>query len=56
VFAGYGMSDTSLKYNDYDGVEVRGKAVMVLRNAPPSDSEKDFENVINLALQGTEGT
>ena len=42
VFVGYGISDTSKKYDDYAGINVKGKAVMVLRNAPPSDSTRDF--------------
>ncbi len=42
VFVGYGISDTSKKYDDYAGVDVKDKAVIVLRNAPPSDSAKDF--------------
>ena len=42
VFVGYGISDTSKKYDDYAGIDVKGKAVMVIRNAPPSDSTKDL--------------
>jgi hypothetical protein len=42
VFVGYGISDTSKKYDDYAGIDVKGKAVMVFRNAPPSDSTKDL--------------
>ena len=48
VFVGYGISDTSKKYNDYAGIDVKGKAVMLLRNAPPSDSLRDFGMVAAL--------
>jgi hypothetical protein len=40
VFAGYGFSikADSLKWNDYDGVEVNGKWVLVLRGDPEPDN------------------
>lgn len=34
VFAGYGITDPESGYDDYAGVDVRGKAVIVLRHAP----------------------
>ncbi|HUV01505.1 MAG TPA: M20/M25/M40 family metallo-hydrolase, partial [Bacteroidales bacterium] len=39
VFAGYGFSinNDSLKWNDYQGLDVKGKWVMVLRADPESD-------------------
>ena len=39
VFAGYGFSinEDSLKWNDYDGIDVKGKIVMVLRADPEVD-------------------
>ena len=42
VFVGYGISDTAKKFDDFAGIDVSGKAVLVLRNAPPSDSGRDF--------------
>ena len=42
VFVGYGISDTAKKYDDYAKMDVKGKAVMVLRNAPPTDSARDL--------------
>jgi len=40
VFAGYGfdIDQDSLKWNDYDGVEAKGKWVMILRADPEIDS------------------
>ncbi len=35
VFAGYGVTLPDGKYDDYAGLEVEGKAVIVLRNLPP---------------------
>jgi len=34
VFAGYGISDPHGGYDDYDGLDVRGKVVLVLRGGP----------------------
>jgi membrane-associated protease RseP (regulator of RpoE activity) len=34
VFAGYGIVSDDQKYNDYDGLEVADKVVLVLRRAP----------------------
>lgn len=34
VFAGYGISAPDLNYNDYDGIDVNNKIVIVLRNHP----------------------
>ncbi len=47
VFAGYGITakDESLKldYDDYAGVDVKGKAVLIIRREPqPSDKESRF--------------
>lgn len=35
VFVGYGVTLTDGKYDDYAGLDVDGKAVVVLRNLPP---------------------
>ena len=34
VFAGYGVTDPSTGYDDYRGLDVRGKIVAILRDAP----------------------
>src|SRR6266545_348364 len=34
VFAGYGISAPGLKYDDYDGLDVEGKIVVILRRTP----------------------
>jgi len=48
VFAGYGISAPGNNYNDYDGIDPQGKAVLVLRNAPPSDSTRNFTQFSSL--------
>ncbi|MGD0755351.1 MAG: M20/M25/M40 family metallo-hydrolase [Bacteroidales bacterium] len=42
VFAGYGfnINSDSIKWNDYDGVNVKGKWVMILRGDPEPDNNK----------------
>ncbi|MEK6566311.1 MAG: M28 family peptidase [Bacteroidota bacterium] len=43
VFAGYGVSAPDQKYDDYQGMDVKGKAVLVLRFSPAGDSpHNDF--------------
>ncbi len=34
VFAGYGISAPDIKYDDYDGLNVEGKIVVILRRSP----------------------
>ncbi|MFD1256503.1 M28 family peptidase [Mucilaginibacter terrae] len=34
VFAGYGITNAGQKYDDYAGLDVKGKAVMIIRGAP----------------------
>jgi aminopeptidase YwaD len=44
IFAGYGFSikGDSLKWNDYDGIDVRGKWVMILRGDPEPENTKSL--------------
>ncbi|WP_246074098.1 M28 family peptidase [Hymenobacter jeollabukensis] len=46
VFAGYGISAPELKYDDYQGLDVQGKIVLVVRGAP-----KSFPSTIAAASQ-----
>lgn len=40
VFAGYGISAKDLSWDDYAGLDVKGKVVLVLRYSPDGDDEK----------------
>jgi hypothetical protein len=40
VFAGFGISAPEYKYDDYTHLDVKDKAVLVLRNEPQKDDEK----------------
>ena len=44
VFAGYGITAPKYHYDDYDGIDVRGKIVFLLRHEPgENDSSSVFE-------------
>ncbi|HCA79484.1 MAG TPA: aminopeptidase [Bacteroidetes bacterium] len=53
VFVGYGISDTAKKLDDYAGVDVSGMAVLVLRNAPPSEMGRDFSQYASLRYKAS---
>ena len=40
VFVGYGINAPELKWNDYEGANVRGKWVMIMVNDPPAPSDE----------------
>ncbi len=40
VFAGYGISAPEKKYDDYEGLDVQGKIVVILRYGPDGDSPR----------------
>lgn len=41
VFVGYGISAPDQKYDDYAGIDVRGKIVVVMRHSPAGDDFHD---------------
>jgi len=43
VFVGYGISAPEYKWDDYKGVDVRGKVLLMLVNEPPSDDINFFK-------------
>lgn len=47
VFAGYGITAPEQKYDDYDGIDVKGKIVVLMRYAPAEgDAESPFAPVV----------
>jgi aminopeptidase YwaD len=49
VFVGYGISAPKLNYDDYAGMDVKGKIVMLMKNHPEHDSSKsEFEKFTTL--------
>lgn len=42
IFAGYGISAEKYDYDDYEGVEVRDKVVLIYRETPQEDGESIF--------------
>lgn len=47
VFAGYGVSEPSLGYDDYAGLDVKGKVVIVTRGAPEKFSSSVMAHVMS---------
>ena len=43
VFVGYGIDAPEYKWDDYKGVDVRGKVLLMLVNEPPSDDPQFFK-------------
>jgi len=43
VFVGYGIEAPEYQWDDYKGVDVRGKVVMIIVNEPPSNDVKLFK-------------
>jgi aminopeptidase YwaD len=59
VFAGYGVTDQKDNYDDYDGVDVSGKFVLILRHEPKENPHKDHvtfaEKAVNAKMHGARG-
>jgi len=54
VFAGYGISSAKLNYDDYDGIDVTDKIVVVLRYGPEGDNpHSDFYEFASLRSKAT---
>ncbi|MCX7797349.1 MAG: M28 family peptidase [Melioribacter sp.] len=54
VFAGYGISAPDLNYDDYKGIDVNGKIVIIMTSHPERDSfESKFENYSSLRYKAT---
>jgi Zn-dependent M28 family amino/carboxypeptidase len=43
VFVGYGINAPEYHWNDYAGVDLKGKVALVIVNEPPSDDESFFK-------------
>jgi Zn-dependent M28 family amino/carboxypeptidase len=42
VYVGYGINAPEYKWNDYEGVDIKGKVALVIVNEPPSNDQKFF--------------
>ncbi len=43
VFVGYGIDAPEYHWNDYEGVDVKGKILLIIVNEPPSTDETFFK-------------
>ena len=46
VFVGYGIEAPEYKWDDYKGVDVKGKVLLMLVNEPPSDDPNFFKGCL----------
>lgn len=54
AFAGYGITAKNYGYDDYDGIDVNGKIVVVLRyEPPPKDGNSPFRKYPNYSIHAT---
>lgn len=49
VFVGYGIKDASKNRDDYKGIDVKGKIVLIVRGAPSSFSQADATAISSVA-------
>jgi Zn-dependent M28 family amino/carboxypeptidase len=43
IFVGYGINAPEYQWNDYQGIDVKGKILLAIVNEPPSEDEHFFE-------------
>ncbi|MGA3204369.1 MAG: M28 family peptidase [Bryobacteraceae bacterium] len=59
VFAGFGITDKKEDYDDYDGLDVTGKFVLILRHEPKESPHKEHvsfaDKAINAKMHGARG-
>ncbi len=54
IFAGYGISAPELKYDDYENINVHGKAVLIILGHPESDSaESNFDKYSSIRFKAS---
>jgi hypothetical protein len=54
IFAGYGISAPKLNYDDYAGIDVKGKIVLVMRSHPDHDSSRtEFDKYASFRNKAT---
>jgi hypothetical protein len=59
VFAGFGVTDKKENYDDYDGLDVSGKFVLILRHEPNENPHKEHvsfaDKAVNAKMHGARG-
>ena len=60
VFAGYGITNPELHYDDYEGLDVKDKIVLILRHEPKESASKSVhasfaEKAVNAKMHGARG-
>jgi|WetSurMetagenome_2_1015567.scaffolds.fasta_scaffold05295_7 hypothetical protein len=52
VFAGYGYENRNTGYNDFEGIDIKGKVVMIMTRNPEAVSKGEGKTVFNEELEG----
>jgi aminopeptidase YwaD len=59
VFAGFGITDKKASYDDYEGLDVTGKFVLVLRHEPKENPHQEHvsfaDKAVNAKMHGARG-
>jgi hypothetical protein len=59
VFAGFGITDKKENYDDYEGLDVTGKFVLILRHEPRENPHKEHvsfaDKAVNAKMHGARG-
>ena len=59
VFAGFGITDKKANYDDYDGIDVTGKFVLILRHEPKENPHQEHvsfaDKAVNAKMHGARG-
>jgi hypothetical protein len=56
VFVGYGYVNNKMKYNDFEGTEIKGKFILKITGVPKSIAEKLTQSEINSSVREAETT
>ncbi|MCU0462764.1 MAG: M28 family peptidase, partial [Bacteroidales bacterium] len=52
VFAGYGYENTNTGYNDFEGIDIKGKIVMIMTRNPEAVKAGDGRTIFSEKLEG----
>ncbi len=51
VFAGYGFTDSTMSYDDYNGIDVKDKIVMIMTGTPETSDPDDLNSVFRIETE-----
>jgi hypothetical protein len=51
VFAGFGFTDSTMSYDDYNGIDVKDKIVMIMTGTPETTDPDDLNSVFRIEIE-----